>query len=194
MQTVAVIGETAWNLIVRLLEFSLLCFLIMSGADYAIQRWQFMKDQRMSKDEVKREYKESEGDPIIKSARTQLARENAQSGGGQGLGLASAKVILTNPTHYAVALAFEPGVYDVPVVVARGEDDEAMAIRNEAKYLGIPILSNPPLARALYLLPVNAPIPQEYYGVVAAVLIWLQRIELLNHSRVGMADAPEAGA
>ncbi len=190
-QPVPVIAETAWTLILRLLQFSLLCFLVMSGIDYGIQRWQFMKGQRMSKDEVKREYKESEGDPIIKGARMQLARENAQGGGGGNPGMESAKVILTNPTHYAVALAFQPGLYDVPVVVARGEDLDAKAIRDEARLRGIPILSNPPLARALYRTPIHTPIPREFYGVVSAVLLWLQRVEILKYSQVGMQDAAE---
>jgi type III secretion protein U len=182
-QTVAVIGTVAWNLVFRLLEFSLLCFLIMSGADYAIQRWQFMKGQRMSKDEVKREYKESEGDPMIKSARMQMARENAQSAPRRGPGIEHAKVILTNPTHYAVAIAYEPGVYDVPVVVARGADEDARVIRERAAALGIPIFSNPPLARALYRTAVNSQIPKEFYVVVAAVLVWLQRLEKLKGAR-----------
>lgn len=188
-QPLPVIGETAWRLVVKLLEMSLLCLLVMSGGDYAIQRWQFIKGQRMSKDEVKREYKESEGDPIIKSARTQFAREAAESApkGGGASGMQSAKVILTNPTHYAVALAYEPGVYDVPVVVARGADEEAREIREMAGILGIPIFSNPPLTRALYLTPVNSTIPQEFYGVIAAVLLWLQKIDRIDETPAGAA-------
>ncbi|MES2831681.1 MAG: EscU/YscU/HrcU family type III secretion system export apparatus switch protein [Pseudomonadota bacterium] len=186
-QSLPVIGSTAWHLISRLLEFSLLCFFIMSGCDYAIQRWQFMKDQRMSKDEVKREYKESEGDPLIKSERVRLGRENAQGGGGGGGGgLEHAKVILTNPTHYAVAVAYEPGQYDVPIVVARGADDDAKDIRERAAILGIPIFSNPPLARALYKVDVDGQVPKEFFEVLAAILAWLNRINQLNQSRVGM--------
>ena len=179
-QSLPVIGETAWRLVLRLLQAALLCLMVMSGADYAIQRWQFTKGQKMSKDEVKREFKESEGDPIIKSARTQFAREAAESagrGGGGGGGMEHAKVILTNPTHYAIAIAYEPGVYDVPVVVARGADDQAREIREMAGAMGIPIFSNPPLTRALYLTPVNSAIPREFYGVIAAVLVWLQKID-----------------
>ena len=104
----------------------------------------------------------------------------------QASGMEHARVILTNPTHYAVALAYQPGVFDVPTVVARGADDDARHIRELAGRLGIPIFSNPPLARALYKVAVNRPIPREYFSVVAAVLSWLQRIELLNYSQVGM--------
>ena len=197
-QTLPILGATAWRLVLRLLELSLLCFMVMSAADYAIQRWQFMKGHRMSKDEVRREYKESEGDPIIKSARMQIAREAAHTAGTRGPGIQSAKVILTNPTHYAVALAFEPGVYDVPVVVARGADEDARLIREEATRLGIPIFSNPPLARALYKTPVNCQIPSEFYAVVAALMVWLQRVESLNYARIGIlaaqAPAPESPA
>lgn len=184
-QTLPVLGEITWKLVAKLLQSALLCLLIMSGADYAVQRWHFIKGQRMSKDEVKREYEESEGDPIIKTARTELAREAAESGprgGGRGAGVESARVILTNPTHYAVALAYEPGVYDVPVVVARGADDEAREIREQAGALGIPIFSNPPLTRALYLTPVNSTIPREFYGVIAAVLVWLQKIDQVGEA------------
>lgn len=193
-QSLPVIGATAWHLISRLLEFALLCFLIMSGCDYAIQRWQFMKDQRMSKDEVKREYKESEGDPLIKSERVRIGREGAQGGGGGGggAGLEHAKVILTNPTHYAVAVAYEPGQFDVPVVVARGEDDDAKDIRERAAILGIPIFSNPPLARALYKVDAEGNVPREFFEVIAAILAWLQRIDKLNQSRIGLPAEPSS--
>ena len=183
-QTIPVIGEIAWRLMTRLMEFSLLCFIVMSGGDYAIQRWQFMKGQRMSKDEVKREYKESEGDPMLKSERMRQAREDAQNARS---GLGHAKAILANPTHYAVAIAYEPGIYDVPVVVARGADLDALEIRKQATLAGIPVFINPPLARALYKTPLNMPIPREFFGVIAALLSWLQTIEKLKESQVGVA-------
>lgn len=185
-QTLPIIGEISWNLVTRLLKFSLLAFFVMSAVDYALQRRQFMKGQRMSKDEVKREYKESEGDPVIKSARMQFAREGAQ-GGGQNM--QHAKVILTNPTHYAVALAYAPGIYDVPTIVARGEDEDAREIREAAVRMGIPIFSNPPLARALFRVGLHRPVPREFFNVVAALLIWLRRIDALNDSRIGMPTA-----
>lgn len=191
-QSLPVIGEAAWHLITRLLQFAALCFLLMSGVDYAIQRWQYMKGQRMSKDEVKREFKESEGDPLLKSVRTQLARENAQSAPSPRL--EHAKVILTNPTHFAVAIAYEPGKYNVPVIVARGADIEAKQIRERAQLLGIPIFSNPPLARALYKLPVSSPLPKEYFGVIAALLLWLQRVDALNTSRIGIPSKSDGPA
>ena len=188
-QSVPAAGETAWHLITRLLEFSLLAFVVMSGIDYALQRWQFMKGQRMSKDEVKREYKESEGDPLIKSERMHIARENAYSGGGARHNLEHANVILTNPTHFAVAVAYLPGQYDVPVVVARGADAEAQEIRQEAALLGIPVFSNPPLARALYKVPVGTAIPREFFSVIAALLIWLRQLDSLRGSNVDKAAA-----
>ena len=188
-QTLPIIGEMAWSLVTRLMEYGLLAFMVMSGFDYALQRWQFMKGQRMSKDEVKREYKESEGDPQIKSARMQFAREGAQSGGPK---MQHAKVILTNPTHFAVALAYQPGLYDVPMIVARGEDEGAREIREAAARMGIPIFSNPPLARALFKVGLNRPIPREYFTVIAALLLWLRRIDAMNESRIGMPVASGA--
>jgi len=188
-QSLPVIGAMAWHLITRLLEFSLLCFFIMSAFDYAIQRWQFLKDQRMSKDEVKREYKESEGDPLIKSERIQLAREFAREPQPKGGGVQHANVILTNPTHYAVAIAYQPGIYDLPTIVASGEDDDAKFIRDQATMLGIPVFSNPPLARALYKIEVDQQVPREFFEVLAAVLAWVDRVNQLNGSRVGMPPA-----
>ena len=190
-QTLPVLGETAWHLITRLLQFAGLCFFLMSGVDYAIQHWQYIKGQRMSKDEVKREYKESEGDPLLKSVRTQIARENAQSGPSPRLN--HAKVILTNPTHFAVAIAYEPGKYNVPVIVARGADLEAKEIRDQAQLLGIPIFSNPPLARALYKLPLSSSVPREYYAIIAALLLWLQHVDMLNGSRIGISTGSDGG-
>ena len=189
-QSLPVLGETAWHVVTRLLQFAGLCFFLMSGIDYAIQRWHYIKGQRMSKDEIKREFKESEGDPLLKSARTQIARENAQSGGTPCL--EHARVILTNPTHFAVAIAYEPGQYNVPVIVARGADFEAKKIREQGQILGIPIFSNPPLARALYKLPLSGAVPREYFGVIASVLLWLQRVDALNNSRIGIHSAVES--
>jgi type III secretion protein U len=186
-QTLPIIGQTAWYLVTRLLKFALLAFLIMSVIDYALQRWQFMKGQRMSKDEVKREYKESEGDPLIKSKRIQMSRENAENAGNNRAGVQHANVILTNPTHYAVAVAYEPGRYDVPTIVARGADEDAKKIREEAALLGIPIFSNPPLARALYKTGINRQVPREFFGVIAALLIWLRQMNKINESYAGIS-------
>lgn len=188
-QPLPLIGETAWHLITRLLEVASVCFIVMAGIDYGIQRWHYIKGQRMSKDEIKREYKESEGDPLIKSVRTQIARENAQSGPAPQL--SHAKVILTNPTHYAVAIAYEPGRYNVPVIVARGADSDAQKIRDQAQVLGIPIFSNPPLARALYKLPLSGAVPRQYFEVIAAILIWLQRVEAANSGLAAFGKSSE---
>lgn len=191
-QPLQLLGATAWHLVTRLLELALLCFLILSAVDYALQRWQFMKGQRMSKDEVKREYKESEGDPIVKSARMQFGRElvNSSGSGGQK----HAKVILTNPTHYAVAVAYDAIYCSVPTIIAKGADLEAKKIREEAAVLGIPIMSNPPLARALYKLPLNSPIPRQYFGVISAVLLWLDRIAILNDCQLEQSQEPGGAA
>jgi type III secretion protein U len=123
-------------------------YIFMSGVDYGHQFYEYMKQQRMTKDEVKREYKEIEGDPYIKGHRRALAMQMATE--EPSTNLSKAKVVVTNPTHLSVAIAYDPQLGGLPSVVAKGADATAMAIRHEARRLGIPIVENKPLARRLY--------------------------------------------
>ncbi len=173
-QTVPNVALLAWHSLQKLFAVALLLFLLLGPVDYAIQRWQFMRDQRMSKDEVKREYKEQEGDPLVKGERQQLARELAESDPAERVAGASAVVV--NPTHYAVAIRYEAGSASLPVVVAKGMDEAALRIRRCAELSGVPVFGNPPLARALFKVPTDAAIPEELFEAVAAVLRWVEEM------------------
>lgn len=171
----ASIAAAGWDAVLHLVFGALVLFLIVGPLDFGIQKFQFLKDQRMSKDEVKREHKESEGDPQLKGKRKQIAREIANSAPKQTV--PGASVVVTNPTHYAVALRYVPGETAVPIVVAKGVDEEAAVIRQLAQEHRVPIVADPPLARALYTLPLHDPIPERMFEAVAAILRWVAMVK-----------------
>jgi type III secretion protein U len=152
------------------------CFCVLAGLDYMFQRWRYNKDHMMSKDEVKREYKEMEGDPQMKHRRRQLHRElSAQNTLAY---VRKAKVLITNPTHYAVALDYEKDKTPLPVILAKGEGSLARRMIETAKQEGIPIMRNVQLARDLFSQGTEMSyIPSELIGPVAEVLRWLQSLE-----------------
>ncbi|CTP82434.1 type III secretion system export apparatus subunit SctU [Xanthomonas translucens pv. phlei] len=164
------IAQIGWEVLVRLLAITCVILLVVAGIDVGLQQWLFVRDHRMSKDEIKRENKDVEGDPEIKGQRKQFAQELLFSDPRQRL--AKAKAVVVNPTHYAVAIAYSPE-FGVPQVVAKGEDAGALALREAAMAQGLPIIANPPLARALYKVELDAAIPDELFAVVAAVLRWV---------------------
>ncbi len=149
--------------------------LLLAFMDYAYQRWQRERDLRMTKQELKEEFKRMDGDPLIKQRRTRVARQLAM----QRIGAAVPKsnVIVTNPTHFAIALRYEPGEMKAPKVVAKGADFLAMHIRQLAALHGIPIVERKELARALYAgVEVNQEVPPQFYNAVAEVLAYVFRL------------------
>ena len=136
--TVSGIGMTAWSSMLKLLGLSVVMFLVIGVIDFVIQKLLFLKDQKMGKDEVKREYKESEGDPLIKSERKAIAQEIAFSDPAPAV--AGATALVVNPTHYAVAIRYCPEEYGLPVIVAKGVDEAAEHIRELAKEAAVPII------------------------------------------------------
>lgn len=129
---------------------------------------------RMSREEVRQELKETEGDPEIKSRLRQIRKARAK---GRMLGaVKKATVVVTNPTHYAVALAYQRGIEGAPRVVAKGVDALAVRIRKIAKENHVPIIANPPLARALYRIELDAEIPPEHYKAVAELIAYIWRL------------------
>lgn len=168
--------ETTKSLTVRLL-IAVTCFLFFLAAlDYFYQRFQFMKSMRMSKQEVKDEYKQQEGDPHIKGKRKQIAREKAQK--RMMSNVPKADVVITNPTHFAVALQYEQGSMQAPKVIAKGADDVAMRIREIAEKHKIPVMRNPPLARVLYdTTDVDDEIPYEHYAAVAKIIGYVYKLK-----------------
>ncbi|CAM3428512.1 type III secretion system export apparatus subunit SctU [Paracidovorax anthurii] len=171
-------GKIAWSALLHLFSFACLVFVVIGPVDYGLQHWLFIRDQRMSKDDVKRENKDSEGDPHLKGHLKSLREEMATSPPQERV--PGATVVVTNPTHYAVALRYEAGVTPLPVVVAKGMDEQAAVIRGLATMHNIPLIANPPLARALHKLPLDRPIPEELFEAVSVVLRWVAELEKLS--------------
>jgi len=150
--------------------------IVLAVLDYLFQRWQHTKKLMMSKDEVKREYKEMEGDGQIKSKRKQLHQEMIAQGATQST--RKATVLVTNPTRLAIALYYEEGETPLPIVLARGEGELAKRMVAAAKEEGIPIMQNVPLARALFADGLeNTYIPGDLVRQVADVLLWVKSLE-----------------
>jgi type III secretion protein U len=166
--------EVSWSGLCRFVMVAGLVYLVLGAADFGIQLWLFMRDHRMSKDEVKREYKESEGDPHIKGKRKQIAREMVESAPAKRV--AQAQVVVVNPTHYAVAIRYVPEEHGLPRVIARGVDADAFDIREAAREAGIPIIPHAPLARALYRVPLDQAVPEMLFEAVAEVLAWVRQL------------------
>jgi flagellar biosynthetic protein FlhB len=149
-------------------------FALIAAGDYLFQWWKFEKDMRMTKQEVKDEYKMTEGDPQIKGKIRQKQRQ--MSAMRMMAQVPTADVVITNPTHFAVALKYEDGVSDAPVVVAKGQDFIARKIKQTAAEHGIEIVENKMLARALCeSCELGDVIPQEFYQVVADILVYVYR-------------------
>lgn len=149
--------------------------LVLAVIDYAYQKWQTTQDLKMTKQEVKDEMKQSEGDPQIKGKIRQKQRQMAMSRMMQEV--PKADVIVTNPTHFAVALSYEQGM-KAPLVVAKGADLVAQKIKRIAKENRVPIVENKPLARALYAaVEIGDAVPENLYQAVAEVLAYVYRLK-----------------
>lgn len=150
------------------------CFILVALIDFSFQRWHHKKELRMTKDEVKREYKQDEGDPLIKSHRRQLHQEIAMSDTKRAVSASDA--VITNPTEVAVAVKYDESGMMAPQVQAKGQRLFAEMIRDMAKEAGIPIIENVPLAWALLELDIGDDIPEELYAAVAEVLVIVYRM------------------
>lgn len=149
--------------------------LILAILDYIYQRFRIEKELKMTKQEVKEEMRRMEGDPKIKQRRRQIAMQQLVQRLKQDV--PRADVIVTNPTHYAVALQYDAQKMRAPKVVAKGADYVAMRIREIAAESGVPILERPPLARSLYrLVEVGQEIPEEFYSAVAEILAYVYEL------------------
>jgi len=163
------------RLMFKVLIAALAAMAFIAAADYLFQRYQFIKRNRMSKQEIKEEYRQTEGDPAIKAKIRQLRLEKAKK--RMIAAVPEATVVIMNPTHYAVALKYESGAMAAPVCVAKGVDSLALRIRDVAKEHKVPVLENPPLARALYAsVEVDEPVPPEHYKAVAQVIGYIYRL------------------
>ena len=169
-QTAAVAAHIISSFLLKLF----ICFMIVSILDFGFQRWHYKKELKMTKEEVKREYKQDEGDPLIKSQRRQLHQELAMSDMKQAV--SASDVVITNPTEVAVAIKYNEAEMMAPQIVAKGQRLFAEMIRDEAKEHNVPIMQNVPLAWALLELEVGDEIPEELYAAVAELLVIVYRM------------------
>lgn len=171
-QAIALLGEVVTNLGLKISAF----YLVISFVDFGYQKWKFTQDMKMTKQEVKDEYKNAEGDPQIKGKIKQKMQEISRRRMMQSL--PEADVVITNPTHYAVAIQYDAEKYDAPVVLAKGEDYLAQKIKEKAREYKIEIVENKPLARMLYAnVEVGEMIPPELYQAVAEVLAMVYQMQ-----------------
>ncbi len=165
--------ELAWNIS--------LSFLGIAAFDYIYQRWEYEKNLRMSHEDLKQEYKQTEGNPELKGELKKRQRALAMSRMMQDL--KTADVVVTNPTHFAVALRYDLKVQKAPFVVAKGQDQVALRIRELAKEYDLVIMENKPLARALYAqVEIGQGIPADLYKAVAEVLAFVYRLKKKKRS------------
>ncbi len=153
-----------------------IAFLIISAADYGVTKWKFLKDQKMSFKEIKDEYKNSEGDPNVKAALRQRRMQMLQQGAMDAV--PTADFVVTNPTHVACALKYVAEEMDSPMMIAKGTELIAKKIINIAKENNVPVIENPPVARALFrMCDINQPIPPELYKAVAEILMFVYKMK-----------------
>jgi len=168
-QLVAHVGEQA----AVLLGAALVAFALLAVLDVLFTRWRHTERLRMSRQELREEMKETDGNPEFKARRMLLRRTRA--GRRMLAEVPKAAVIITNPKHYAVALAYTDGTSGAPRVVAKGVDAMAARIRAAAEDARVPMVSNPPLARALFRIELDEPIPAEHYAAVAEIIAFVWR-------------------
>lgn len=169
----ALMLQMVYNLVMKVC----LAFAVVAFFDFLYQRWDYENNLKMTKQEVKDEYKMTEGNPEIKGRIRKIQRQMAMSRMMQSV--PEADVVVRNPTHFAVALKYDPEKHAAPVVLAKGQDYLALRIVQTAEEHGVSVIENRPLARALYAsCEIQREIPAEYYGAVAELLVYIYR---LNH-------------
>ena len=176
----AAIGDFAYGRLFEICWKSTLVLVLWAGVDYLLQRQKLERDLRMSKQELRDEYKETDGNPTVKSRLRRLQRQLRRR--RMLKDVEHATVVITNPTHFAVALQYRPEM-PAPAVVAKGCDSLAEQIKQVARWHEVPILENPPLAQALYRsVEVGQAIPAKLYAAVAEILAFLYRAQMRAHS------------
>ena len=168
--------EELQMLVVRLMMGVLVVMLVVAVIDLVYQRNEHYKKMRMTKQELKDEYKQTEGDPHVKSKLRQLRSERARQRMMQAV--PEADVVITNPTHYSIALKYDPATMEAPVCLAKGVDEVALRIREVAKEHDIVLYEDVPLARTLYdVVDLDETIPYEHFKAVAEVISYVFRLK-----------------
>ncbi len=164
------------ELITEFIFKACIAFLIIAAADYGVTKWKFLKDQKMSFKEIKDEYKNTEGDPNVKAALRQRRMQMLQRGMMDAV--PDADFVVTNPTHVACALKYKSEEMESPMLIAKGTELIAKKIIAIAKEHGIPVIENPPVARALFkIVDLNQQIPPEMYKAVAEILLFVYNLK-----------------
>lgn len=166
------------NVVLVVLGFQMLIAVL----DVGWVRYRFSKQLRMSLEEVKQEHKDSDGDPGLKAKFKQIRM--ARSRRRMMAAVAKATVVVTNPTHYAVALTYERGSKSAPKIVAKGTDEVAARIREMATKHQVPLVPNPPLARALHTLALDAEVPAEHFKAVAEIIAYVWKLRGTPEARI----------
>lgn len=152
-----------------------IAFLAIAALDFLYQWWEYERKLKMSKQEVKEEFKQTEGNPEIKSRIRNIQNQRARERMMQAV--PNADVVIRNPTHFAVALKYDADSYGAPIVLAKGQDELALRIVRVAEESGVAVVENPPLARGIYASTnLSQEIPQEFYGAVAEVLVYVYKM------------------
>ena len=160
--------------LIHLCVLVLACQAAITVLDMGWVRFRFAKRMRMTAQEIKEEHRDSEGDPRLKAKLRQMRMARARQ--RMMAAVPTATVVITNPTHYAVALAYDRGAQAAPRVVAKGMDEVAARIRAMATQHGVPLVANPPLARALHSLELDAEVPAEHFQAVAEIIAYVWRL------------------
>jgi flagellar biosynthetic protein FlhB len=170
------------HLLFKVFIAALSALAVIAVADYFYQRYRFFQRNKMSKQEIKEEYRQNEGDPHIKAKVRQIRHERARK--RMMAAVPSATVVIMNPTHFAVALKYESGKMAAPVCVAKGVDAVALRIRAVAEENDVPVVENPPLARALHAaVEIDETVPPEHFKAVAQVIGYVMRLNGTLQSR-----------
>ena len=171
-ESVSILVGDIFSLVLRVA----IAFTALAAADYLYQWWDYERKLKMSKQEIKEEYKQTEGDPQVKGKIKEIQRKRAQQRMMQQV--PGSDVVIRNPTHVAVALRYKPDFDDAPVVVAKGLDELALRIVAVAEENGVAVIENVPLARGLYAdATLDQMIPMEFYGPVAEVLVYVLKLD-----------------
>jgi flagellar biosynthetic protein FlhB len=173
-QKVGQVGAFASTVIFQIGLKVAVAFLVLGIADRFLQKFLHLKELKMTKHEVKEEFKETEGNPLFKSARRRIYFEILQQ--SMMAAVKKADVVVVNPTHVAVALKYDRAEMDAPIVVAKGAELMAAQIRKIAAEAQVPTMRDVPLARALYEIEIDSSIPEELYEAVAEVLRWVYQL------------------
>ncbi len=168
--------EFTMKMAIRIAVGMTLIMFLIAIVDYMYQRFEYLKNLRMTKQEIKDEYKQQEGDPLIKSKLRQIRMERAKK--RMMANVPDADVVVTNPTHYAIALSYESDSMKAPIVLAKGKDKVAHRIREIAEEHRIPVFRNPIVARALFdNAELDEEIPIEHYEAVAKIIGYVYKMQ-----------------